>query len=137
MGDLETTFAGDLLIVSRHLPLESVHPNARAAAIASEAAARQGKFEEMADQLFENQAQWSGATDPTALFETYASNIGLDLNQYRNDVADPALDARVSRDASEANGLGIFGTPTFILQGQPISNPQTVMSSIRLSTEMQ
>ncbi len=127
MGDLETSFENDLLIVSRHLPLESIHANARAAAIASEAAARQGMFDAMADQLFTNQAQWSdpGVTDPTALFESYATGIGLDINQFRVDVADPELDARVTRDAADAGTLGIGGTPYFNLQGTQLPNPPT------------
>ncbi|MFC1649464.1 DsbA family protein [Patescibacteria group bacterium] len=49
----------DLLIIYRHFPLSNIHTNARAAAIASEAAAQQGKFWEYHDLLFTNQPEWS------------------------------------------------------------------------------
>jgi protein-disulfide isomerase len=122
---LQSDFPEDLIVVHRHQTLEQFFSNARPAAIAAEAAARQGRFEEMTDLLLENQSEWSPVVDPTALFESYASELNLDLNQFRSDVQDPALDARVSRDREEANGLGITSTPSFILQNQPFPNPGT------------
>ena len=74
----------------------------------------------------DNQADWSPESDPTATFEGYAVGLGLDLNQFRSDVADPALDERVTRDRDEAEGLGIVSTPSFILQNEPLANPGTV-----------
>jgi len=52
-------FPDDLVVVYRHFPLQSVHANARAAAEASEAAAKQGKFWEFHDILFDKQTEWS------------------------------------------------------------------------------
>ena len=46
---------GDVRYVWRHLPLNDVHPHAQLAAEAAEAAAAQGKFWEMHDQLIEHQ----------------------------------------------------------------------------------
>ena len=80
---LEDDFDGELLVVRRHLPLTTVHPNAFDAAVASEAAARQGKFDEMVDLMFENQDEWADATDPQPFFEDYADKLGLDLTQFR------------------------------------------------------
>lgn len=124
--DVEALYEKELMVVIRHQTLEQFLPNARAAAIVAEAAARQGKFDEMTDTLLANQADWSPETDPTAKFEQYATDLGLDITQFRNDVADPALDARVTRDQEEAIALGITSTPTFILQNEPIPNPGTV-----------
>jgi protein-disulfide isomerase len=120
---IEDDFAGDLLVVRRHLPLEAIHENARAAAIASEAAARQGMFDEMADILFENQGEWNDVADPSALFQGYAGTIGLDVSQFISDSRDNDLNLRVNRDASEANDLGATGTPSFFLDGESIGNP--------------
>ena len=124
--DVEDLYENELMVVIRHQTLEQFLPNARAAAIAAEAAARQGKFLEMTDQLMVNQADWAPDADPTAKFELYATNLGMDITQFRNDVADPALDARVTRDQEEAIALGITSTPTFILQNEPIPNPGNV-----------
>lgn len=124
VGQLESNFSDDLLVVRRHLPLEQILLNAHEAAIFAEAAARQGMFEEMSDQLFTNQSEWSGVSDPTSLFEGYANNIGLDMTQLQTDVNDPALDERVTRDRNEAvNNLNITSTPTFVLQNQQIATP--------------
>jgi protein-disulfide isomerase len=48
-------FDGRVRLVFRHFPLEEVHANALIAAEASEAAAAQGQFWEMHDQLFDSQ----------------------------------------------------------------------------------
>jgi protein-disulfide isomerase len=120
---LEQNFPDDLVVVSRHLPLTTVHPNAFAAAVAAEAAGRQGAFDSFGDLLFENQDDWDNETDPLSFFESYATQLGLDLTLFRSDQADPALAARVTRDADAAASLGTSATPTFFLNGQQITNP--------------
>ncbi len=123
VADLETTFDGDLLVVTRHLPLDSIHPNAIEAALASEAAGRQGQFDEMGDLLFDNQSDWSGLADPTATFEGYATQLSLDLTEFRADMADADLAAGISQEFADAIALGATGTPTFFLNNQQISIP--------------
>ena len=49
-------YAGRIRFAYRHFPLEEVHPHAMLAAEAAECAGSQGKFWEMHDLLFENQA---------------------------------------------------------------------------------
>ncbi len=115
---LEDDFDGELLVVRRHLPITSVHPNAFVAAVAAEAAGRQGKFEEMVDLMFENQDEWGPSSDPQSFFEDFSGQLDLDLTQFRNDQADPALTARVQRDADAADRLGADATPTFYLNGE-------------------
>jgi len=122
---LKQDFSNDLLVVTRHLPLPSIHPNAEAAAIAAEAAGRQGMFDEMVDTLFDNQTEWAGVTDPTSLFSGYASDLGLNTTQFASDIADTALADRASRDTSAAGVLGATGTPTFFLQGTTVSPAAT------------
>lgn len=123
--DLEQTFDGELLVVRRHLPLTSVHEHAFQAAVAAEAAGRQGMFDEMGDLLFTNQDDWNEVADPTAIFEGYAQSLGLNLTQYNNDIADADLTARVQRDLDDANALQAPGTPTFYLDGEQLSTPQS------------
>lgn len=130
---LAQTFPDDLLVVQRHLPL-SVHQNALEAAIAAEAAHRQGMFDEMVDLLFDRQSEWSGASDPTALFQTYADELGLNLAQFDSDLNDAALADRVNRDAMAANALNAPGTPTFYVNGKfinPPSSSNSFMSTIQ------
>ena len=119
--------AEDLKIVYRHFPLRSVHPNADLAAQAAEAAGEAGKFWEMKDELFKNQAEWSKEKDPRGLFGAYAKAIGLDVAEFEEDLL-PEDDSkeRVEKDYQSGLALGVSSTPTFILNGVIIKNPQTI-----------
>ena len=67
--------------VFRHFPLDTVHPRARSAAQAAEAAASQGRFWEMHDLLYERQDEL-GEED----LMRYAAELGLDLRQFEEDL---------------------------------------------------
>lgn len=125
VSQLEQDFANDLLVVTRHFPLSSVHANALQAAVAAEAAGRQGEFDAMHDLMFDRQAQWNTLTDPTAFFESLATELGLNLTQFQSDVADTTLLDRVNRDLADAGTLGLNSTPSFFLGGAAISTPSS------------
>jgi len=113
----------------RHYPLAQIHFNANAAARASEAAGKQGKFWEMHDMLFKTQELWSSmsASDAAAVFGGYAKNFeGLDIDQYLADFdSDEAQDA-VTEDYSGGLSSGVNSTPTFYLNGEKIRNPSDI-----------
>lgn len=120
---IETLIAelgSELKVIYRHFPLESIHPNARAAAMASEAAALQGKFWEMYSELFENQTDWSDEKNPTDKFVQYATEINLDIEQFQNDLNNDLAKDKVKQDLNFANALQLNSTPTFFLNGQKI-----------------
>jgi protein-disulfide isomerase len=115
--EIESAYPNDVRLVWKHLPLP-FHPNAMPAALAAEAARRQGgapKFWAMHDRLFSNQSALS-----TARYEQYAREIGLDLARFRKDMADPALRARIDEDVQLAQRLGVNGTPTFVINGERV-----------------
>ena len=115
---LREKYAGEVTFVARYFPIPS-HKNALNAAIAAEAAAQQGKFEEMYRKLFETQREWGEQQDSRApLFREYADELGLDLAQYDKDVAKPATRERVLADQADGTALGVQGTPTFFLNGE-------------------
>jgi len=99
-------------IVFKHLPLQ-MHSKAPAAHAAAEAAHRQGKFWEMHDKIFANQAQMSPEK-----YREYAKELGLDLARFDRDVADAGLKQRIDGDAAEAQRLGVTGTPAFFVNGR-------------------
>jgi Na+/H+ antiporter NhaA len=103
---------GDVRYVWRHLPLSDVHPNARLAAEAAEAAANQGAFWEMHDLLFENQ----DALGPEDLVG-YAGQLGLDTDRFADDLRKHAGASRVADDIDSADLSGVSGTPTFFING--------------------
>lgn len=122
---LGTDFPNELRIVTRYFPLPG-HKNSMTAAIAVEAAARQGKYLEMHDVLFENQETWGNKAVPTPqVFEGYAEQIGLDMEKFKADVADPATKVRVLRDFDASEKLGNNSTPSLFVQGKKIQNPRS------------
>jgi protein-disulfide isomerase len=117
---LRERYAGDITYVVRYFPLPG-HVNAVDAALAAEAAGRQGRFEDMYHRLFQSQADWGEATDSrAAVFRDFAADLGLDLDEYDATVADPATLARVQSDVDEGRRLGVRSTPTFFVDGRPV-----------------
>ncbi|WP_441297086.1 Na+/H+ antiporter NhaA [Agrococcus sp. SGAir0287] len=123
--DLKQHFDGQIRYVVRHLPLDDVHPHARGAAIAAEAAGRQDRFWEMHDVLFANQSALE-AHD----LRRYAEQIGLDLERYDEDVRDEALARRVAKHARSAHDSGARGTPTFFINGTRHRGPHDARTMI-------
>jgi protein-disulfide isomerase len=121
--ELAKAYPNDLKIVTRYFPLPN-HRNSMTAALAVEAAGRQGKYWEMHDLLFTEQKNWGEKPAPTpAVFEKYAEQLGLNMEQFKKDVALPEVKARVQRDFDAGEKLGNTGTPTFYLNGKKIPNP--------------
>lgn len=128
---LRETYAGQVTFVARYFPIPS-HTNAMNAAVAVQSAANQGQFEAMYKMMYETQTEWGESQDSKAeLFRTYAEDIGLDLAQYDEDVADPATQARVEQDFNDGVELGVEGTPTFFLNGE-IIQPRSAQDFKRL-----
>lgn len=109
-----------LRIIYREYPLVPMHPHALAAARSAEAAGLQGRFWEMHNLLFENQKTWHEAFDTRAIFEGYATKIGLDLNQFRQDLTGEIVERRIFLDGKRARSLGVTGTPTVFINGREI-----------------
>jgi len=103
----------DVRYVWRHLPLNDVHAQAQLAAEASEAAADQGAFWELHDLLLDHQ----DALRPDDLIG-YARELGLDVDQFTDDLRTHRGAARVAEDIDSADLSGVSGTPTFFINGQ-------------------
>ncbi|MDH3677179.1 MAG: DsbA family protein [Nitrosopumilus sp.] len=113
---------GKVNLVYRDFPIQSIHPNALPAAVAAECADEQGKYWEYHDTLFEKQSGWSRADSDTVIstFSQYASDIGLDQQQF-----DSCLDAgkyleEVQNDLSDGRDYDITGTPGFFIGNDDI-----------------
>ncbi|WP_418278030.1 Na+/H+ antiporter NhaA [Isoptericola jiangsuensis] len=124
--DLHEHFGDRVRYVVRHLPLDDVHPHAWLAAVAAEAAHRQGRFWEMHDRLFAHQAHLT-ADD----LREHAAAVGLDLDRFDADLVDESLHAVVAAHAQSAHGSGARGTPTFFLDGVRHRGPHDAGSLVR------
>jgi protein-disulfide isomerase len=107
-----------------------MHTKARAAHQAAEAAHRQGKFWEMHDRIFENPKDLSPET-----YLRYAKEIGLDIDQYQEDIASTSVRKAVDADLAMASKLGVSGTPSFFINGRFLSGAQPYGSFARLIDE--
>lgn len=116
--ELRAEYSDTVTFVNRYFPLTG-HPNSMTAAIAVEAAAQQGQYDAMYQQMFETQEQWSHTTeDRGPVFRGFAEDLGLDMAAFDAAVADPATEERVRLDVADGTALGVRGTPTFFLDGQ-------------------
>ncbi len=119
--ELRDKYAGRITYAVRYFPLPG-HLNSTHAVVAAEAAAQQGRFEDMYHRLFETQSEWGEAQESrAALFRDYAAQLGLDMAAYDATVADPVTEERVRSDFEEGRALGVSSTPTFFVDGKPLT----------------
>jgi len=107
---ISAEFPGEVRIEVWQNPLAN-HSKAETAALAAIAAQQQGRFWEMHDALFQNPRQLDS-------MEKYAEEVGLDLEQFHQDMSDATLLNRVRRESELAVALGATGTPTFLVNGR-------------------
>jgi NhaA family Na+:H+ antiporter len=110
---VEQRLGGNVRFAFRHFPLTGIHPHARAAAAAAEAAARQGRFWDMHELLFRRQK----ALQDQDLCG-YAAQLGLDVAVFDRDRASIAVLERIRRDVDSGLASGqVVGTPTLFIDG--------------------
>ena len=111
--DIQQQLGSNLKFVFRNFPLRKIHPNAFLASVATEAAALQDKFWEMHDIIFENQK-----TVYTESIFLFAKTIGLNVDQFKNDIQRNELAAKVERDIETGFRSGVNKTPTFFINDE-------------------
>ena len=123
---LTADYKDKVKFVVRYFPLPG-HKNSMTSALAVEAAGRQGKFWEMHDLLYEKQTEWgeNGKATPE-VFEKYAQELGLNMDQYKIDTKNSEVKKRITRDRDTGTALGVQGTPTFFVNGDKIPNPRGI-----------
>ncbi|MBA2733382.1 MAG: thioredoxin domain-containing protein [Acidobacteria bacterium] len=121
---LEKEYGDQMRFVFRHFPLQG-HKHARIAAHAAEAAALQGRFWEMHDLIYQNQAIWTPVEDARANFIQYARDLKLDIDRFTRDMDSPAVAARVTADYNRGSAAGVNGTPALFMNGRQM-NPNSV-----------
>lgn len=126
IDDVLAHFGDELCYVWRHFPMERVHPRAMDAAHASEAAAAQGKFFDMATRMFEFQdyLEWEH-------IYRYADEVGCDIAKFDEDLHSSHVLLRVEDDAQDAELMDLGGTPTFFVNGVRHNGPWDAASLIR------
>lgn len=104
---------GEVNLVYKHFPLNSIHPQAQKSAEASLCAHEQDVFWEYHDTLFENQEDWSSRG--TSAMKEYAQQLGLDTGDFNNCLDGGKWASEVNKELAQATASGGRGTPFFVI----------------------
>lgn len=113
-------YPGEIRLALMHNALP-MHPRALPAALAAEAAGKQGKFWEMHEKLFQDTRALNDED-----FDKYAGELGLDMAKFKKDMEDPALKKKVEEQQKLGMSLGARGTPAFFINGRFLSGAQPI-----------
>jgi len=113
---------GKVKLVVRDFPIQSIHPNAVPAAVASECANEQGKVKEMHDMLFYNQNEWNRqeTVDALSLFSQYAAEIQLEQETFDSCLTSGKYIEEIKKDLDDGRNYGVSGTPGFFIGNDQI-----------------
>jgi len=114
LAHVRKKYGDQVRIVYRHMAM-TFHRSAALAAEAAVAAAEQGKFWAYHDQLFEHFGHLTRAD-----LEDFAKAAGLDLVPFRAALDDRRYHDAVIAEGAAAEALGVDGTPTMFVNGQPL-----------------
>jgi len=122
---------GKIKLVLRYAPF---HHGADGFVKILEAAGNQGKYWETLNLMFKTQSMWASHSNyqPERLWE-FLPKAGLDIEQLKKDMNDPALDDIIAQDLADAKTLNVRKTPGFFVNGKPLE-PFGSKQLIRLIT---
>lgn len=113
---------GTLRIEWRDFPY--LGPESTTAARAGRAAAAQGEFWAFHDAMYANQQPPNSGLLTEKYLAGVADKIGLNVAQFRKDMASPEIAKAVQRDFNEGQAIGVTGTPAFLINGRPVIGAQ-------------
>lgn len=112
LNAVQRTYPDKIAVTLVHFPLP-MHQFAVPAATAAECAGEQGRFREMYDELFKGQQNFGSQG-----WDEFASRAGVrDLDQFKECIARPGENPRVSSGRRVAQSLEVSATPTVIING--------------------
>lgn len=108
----------DVRLVLRYVRL---HKGSEEAIRLLEAARKQGVFQPVLEAVLDAQPRWHDDATASAAWAA-ASWAGLDVAKAREQMMSPEITATIEQDASDAKAVGVRGTPTFFVNGKPLTN---------------
>ena len=109
---------GKIKLVLRYAPF---HDGADYFVTILEAAKKQGKYWETLDAMFKSQAVWASHHNPQPerVWE-FLTPVGLDMEQLKKDMNDPAIAKLIAQDVADAKTLNVRKTPGYFVNGRPL-----------------
>ena len=119
---------GRVQYVVKDFPLDSLHPEARVAAMAARCAADQDGYSEVHESIFAQQSAWSGAgvAGATAIMVGMAEEAGLETAVFSQCIESGKYADAVQQNLEEGASLGVTGTPAFFINGYPVTGAQPI-----------
>lgn len=112
---------GQVAWVMRHLPLESIHPEARPSGLAAECIAEQlgnAGWWAFADDMMANQKGMG-----TARYLNVAAQLGVDTPKYLSCVSSGRYNQKIDEQSAQAQVAGAQGTPYTVVYGHGAQIP--------------
>ena len=116
---LQANYGTKIRFVFRDFPLTSIHPNAKPAAVAANCAGEQGRYWDYFNLLY-GDSRGLG----TAMYQTYAKEVGLNLSSFTSCIKSGKYDKEISLDIQDGERMGVDGVPAFLIDGTLISGLQ-------------
>ena len=109
---------GKIKLVLRYAPF---HEGADYFVKILEAAKKQGKYWETLDVMFKSQTYWTShhVAQPEKIWQ-FLPKAGLNVNQIKKDMNDPAIEKIIKQDLADAKTLNVRKTPGFFVNGKPL-----------------
>lgn len=111
-------FEGQIQLVVRYAPF---HGNSIFIIKILEAARKQNRYWETLETLFRYQPEWGSHHHPRPeLVWTYLPETGVNVDQIKKDMEDPAIQTMIQQEMQDGQTLGVKATPTFFVNGRPL-----------------
>jgi protein-disulfide isomerase len=109
---------GKIKLVLRYAPF---HDGADYFVTILEASKKQGKYWETLDIMFKSQSYWASHANPQPQrIWQFLPQAGLDIEQLKKDMDDPAIAKRIEQDLADAKTLQVHKTPGYFVNGKPL-----------------
>ena len=109
---------GKIKLVLRYAPF---HDGADYFVKILEAAKKQGKYWETLDVMYKSQPYWANHSNPQPQrIWQFLPQAGVDVQQIRKDMNDPAIVKIIEQDLADAKTLNVRKTPGYFANGKPL-----------------
>ncbi len=106
---------GKVQLIMRYAPF---HHGAQDIVALLEAARKQGKYWEALERLYGYQAIWASHHKAKVdLTWGYMKDVGLNIDQLKNDMQDPKIAELIQKDRADVKTLNVKQTPEFFVNG--------------------
>jgi len=119
-ANIAASYPTQVHVYFKELPLESIHPWAKAAAMSGRCVYRQSNdsFWEFHDWIFAHQGEITGENLKAKVMEWAKGKNGLDGGQLGACIDSKATEADVNKSMADGRALGVDQTPTLFVNGR-------------------